>query len=247
LWIAKLSDGAFDITVGAFSGLWKFDEDNDGTIPTAAAVHARLSLVNWRDVLVTAKTREVRLRQPGQRITLGGIAKGFVVDAATAVLRRQGFENFLIQCGGDMFAAGLRANRPWRIGIQDPRLPPANVPTHANSIAIVELSNQAFNTSGDYERFVIRGGRRYHHILDPQTGYPVDHTRAVSILARSSFLAETLDTTVFVLGAPRGLALLRHREIADVDGFVVDARNQIHISPGFERKLTQLRPPTDGI
>ena len=247
LWIAKLSDGAFDITVGAFSGLWKFDEDNDGSIPTTAAVRDRLRLVNWRDVLVDTKTRAVRLRRPGQRITLGGIAKGFAVDAAVATLRSHGLQNFIVQCGGDMFAAGLHANRPWRVGIQDPRMPPANSPNPAASIGTVALSNQAFNTSGDYERFVIRNGRRYHHILDPKTGYPVDHTRAVSILAPSSFLADTVDTTVFVLGARRGLALLRHHEIANVDGLVVDAHNQVHISPGFKPKLTELRPPTDGL
>ena len=121
LWIAKKSGGAFDITVGAFAGLWKFDQDNDDTIPDRQAVAARRRLLGWRDVQVDAKTRTVRLRRAGQRITLGGIAKGYAVDAAVSVLRRQGLENFLVQAGGDLYVAGRRGARDWMVGIQDPR------------------------------------------------------------------------------------------------------------------------------
>jgi thiamine biosynthesis lipoprotein len=121
LWIAGRSAGAFDITVGVFAGLWKFDQDNDGTIPSRQEVAARKRLLGWRDVQVDAKTRTVKLRRAGQRITLGGIAKGYVVDAAVAVLRRQGLENFMVQAGGDLFLAGRRGARDWIVGIQDPR------------------------------------------------------------------------------------------------------------------------------
>jgi len=245
LWIAQKSRGAFDITVGAFAGLWKFDQDNDDTIPTPQAVAARRRLLGWRDVQVDAKTRMVKLRRVGQRITLGGIAKGYAVDAAVAVLRRQGLENFLVQAGGDLYVAGRRGTRDWIVGIQDPRASGHDVTSASASFAFLSLSNQAFTTSGDYERFVIKGNRRYHHILDPKTGFPVTHTRAVSILAPNTFLADTVDTAVFVMGAQHGLALIE--KLPGVQGVFVDAHNRVHVSKGLVAKLKQVRPPTDGL
>jgi len=244
LWIARKSGGAFDITVGAFAGLWKFDQDNDGTIPSRQEVAARKRLLGWRDVQVDAKTRTVKLRRAGQRITLGGIAKGYAVDAAVAVLRRQGLENFLVQAGGDLYVAGRRGTRDWIVGIQDPRASSQDVKSGSASFAFLPLSNQAFTTSGDYERFVIKGNRRYHHILDPKTGFPVTHTRSVTILAPNTFLADTVDTAIFILGAKRGLALIE--QLPGVEGVIVDANNLVHVSKGLAGKLKQVRPPTDG-
>jgi thiamine biosynthesis lipoprotein len=245
LWIARKSGGAFDITVGAFAGLWKFDQDNDQTIPPPQEVAARKRLLGWRDVQVDAKSRTVKLRRAGQRITLGGIAKGYVVDAAVAVMRGQGLENFMVQAGGDLFLAGRRGTRDWIVGIQDPRASSQDVQSGSASFAFLSLSNQAFTTSGDYERFVIKGNRRYHHILDPKTGFPVTHTRSVTILAPTTFLADTVDTAVFILGAERGLALIEH--LPGVEGVVVDAHNHVHVSKGLAGRLKQVRPPTDGL
>ena len=100
------SDGAFDVTVGAFSGVWKFDEDKDGSIPSAALVAERKKLVGWRDLIVDVKHRTARLRQKGQRITLGGIAKGYAVDRGVALLRKAGLRDFILQAGGDMYVSG---------------------------------------------------------------------------------------------------------------------------------------------
>lgn len=242
-WIARASEGAFDITIGAFKGLWKFDEDNDGSVPRRADVLARLPLVDYEGLILDPRRRTARLARRGQSITLGGIAKGLIVDRAVAQLRDSGLGDFLVQAGGDMYAAGRHGDRPWRVGIQDPRAGGGQARSADTSFAMLSLENSAFNTSGDYERFVIHDGQRYHHILDPRTGYPVTHTRSVTVLAPSSFLADTLDTAVFVLGAEKGMKLIA--SVPGVEAVIIDAKNQLHVSPGLQGRLQITRPPTD--
>jgi FAD:protein FMN transferase len=242
-WIARESEGAFDITIGAFKGLWKFDEDNDGSVPRRADVLARLPLVDHESLVLDPSRRTARLARRGQSITLGGIAKGLIVDRAVARLRESGLGDFLVQAGGDMYAAGRHGDRPWRVGIQDPRAGGGQNRSTDTSFALLSLENSAFNTSGDYERFVIHRGQRYHHIIDPRTGYPVTHTRSVTVLAPTSFLADTLDTAVFVLGAEKGMKLIE--SVPGVEAVIVDAKNELHVSPGLQGRLQITRPPTD--
>jgi FAD:protein FMN transferase len=243
LWVARASKGAFDITVGAFKGLWKFDEDNDGTLPRRSDVLERLSYVDYTGLLLDPGKHTARLKRRGQSITLGGIAKGLIVDRAVAKLREAGLVDFLVQAGGDLYAAGKHGDRDWKVGIQDPRAPTDQDRSSDTSFALISLSNSAFNTSGDYERFVLKAGKRYHHILDPRTGYPVEHTRSVTVLAPTSFLADTLDTAIFVLGAEKGMQLAA--TVPGVEVVIVDAHNQVHVSPGLRGRLNITRAPTD--
>jgi thiamine biosynthesis lipoprotein len=237
--VARRTGGAFDITVGAYSGVWKFDEDRDGSIPNAELVRQRKALVNYRDVILTrGKQKRVKLAKVGQRITLGGIAKGFAVDRMVAVLRKRGFSNFIVQAGGDLYVAGKRGDRPWRIGIRDPRGP------RDASFAVAEIEDASFSTSGDYERFVMIDNVRYHHILDPATGYPANRSRSVTVRAKDAFTADAWDTALFVVGAERGMKLLE--KIPGLEAVFVDDKNQVHISPGLEGKIKLLKPPTDG-
>jgi len=236
---SRLSDGTFDLTVGSFSGVWKFDEDNDGTIPEAGLVAERRKLVNWRDVIVDHAKKTVRLRRAGQRITLGGIAKGYAVDKAAAVLRRAGFENFIVQAGGDMLVSGRKGDRRWRVGIRDPR------GARDAFFAAAEVEDRTFSTSGDYERFTVKDGRRYHHILDPRTGYPATACRSVTIMAKDAVTAEVMSKIVFIWGAERGLRLVE--KTPDVEAVVVDGENRVHVSRGLKDKLIRLSDPTPGI
>lgn len=245
LWIARESEGAFDITIGAFKGLWKFDEDNDGSLPERADVLARRKLVDYRGLVLDAAQSRARLARSGQNITLGGIAKGLIVDHAVAQLRAAGLTDFVMQAGGDLFAAGKHGDREWNVGIQDPRAGTHDGRSVDTSFALLSLSESAFNTSGDYERFILKDGKRYHHILDPRTGYPVTHTRSVTVLAPSSFLADTLDTAVFVLGWQAGMKLIEG--LPGVEAVIVDAKNQLHVSRGLSSKLRLMRQPSDGI
>jgi len=243
LWIAGASGGAFDITIGAFKGLWKFDEDKDGSLPTRTQVRARLPLVDYHGLVLDPSRHTARLAKTGQNINLGGIAKGLIVDHAVSKLRESGLSDFVVRAGGDLYASGRHGERPWRVGIQDPRAGGGQARSADTSFALLSLENSAFNTSGDYERFVLKDGKRYHHILDPRTGYPVTHTRSVTVLAPTSFLADTLDTAVFVLGAEKGMQLVQ--SVPGAEAVIVDAKNQVHVSPGLKDRLELIRPPTD--
>src|SRR5215475_8158225 len=172
--VSLWTGGKFDVTWGAMSGLWKFDYQNeDNTIPDQAQVARRRKLIDYRRVVVDENAGTAFIEREGMNVNLGGIGKGYAVDRARDILRRKGFHDFMIQFGGDMYAAGHHNDRPWRIGIQDPRGPADRI------FAAMDVSESTFSTSGDYERFFIKDGRRYHHILDPATGEPTQDCRSV--------------------------------------------------------------------
>lgn len=236
---SKQSNGAFDVTVGAFAGVWKFDEDKDDTIPDAALVKERLALVGWKDLVVDAKKGTARLKRKGQRITLGGIAKGYAVDRGVAMLRKAGLVDFIVQAGGDMYAAGKRGNRFWRVGIRDPR------GGREDFFAFAEVADRTFSTSGDYERFVVKDGVRYHHILDPATGYPAMKCRSVTVMAKDALTADSLSKAFFILGPEAGMKMVE--ELADVEAVFVGADNKVTVSSGLVDRMKIVHDPTDGI
>src|SRR5262245_41970015 len=192
--ISDWTNGRFDITFAALSGLWKFDQDQDDTIPDPDAIRARLPFIDYRAVEVNDRAGTARIAKKGVRVNLGGIGKGFAVDRGVAILRRHGLRDFLIQFGGDMYVAGQRGDRPWRIGIRDPRGPADR------SFAAIDLSDGTFSTSGDYERAFLKDGRRYHHILNPRTGEPARDCRSVTLVTGQAVIADALAKGVFILG-----------------------------------------------
>lgn len=236
--VSAKTGGAFDITVGAFRGLWKFDQDIDGTIPPPALVKQRLARVGHQRVSVDAKTRTVKLGA-GQRITLGGIAKGYAVDRAVEILHKLGHLDFILQAGGDLYTSGKRGARKWRVGIRDPRGP------RDNPFALAEIKDHTFSTSGDYERGLIKNGVRYHHILDPKTGFPVKVSRSVTVMAKKAIVADAWSTALFVLGVQKGMPLVE--SLPELEAVFVDDKNQVHVSSGLKGKLWIMHKPTDGI
>jgi FAD:protein FMN transferase len=236
---SRMSGGAFDLTVGSFSGVWKFDEDNDGSIPDPALVAQRKKLVDWRDIVLDKAAGTVRLKKPGQKITLGGIAKGYAVDRAVALMRARGLVDFIVQAGGDMYVSGRHGDRQWRVGIRDPRA------GRDQFFAAAEVENHTFSTSGDYERFTIKDGKRYHHILDPRTGYPATGARSVTIMAKDAITAEVLSKVLFIWGPERGMKLID--TLPDVAAVIVGTDNKVTISKGLQGKLHIVKPPTDGV
>jgi thiamine biosynthesis lipoprotein len=171
------------------------------------------------------------------RIHLGGIGKGFAVERSQNILRRAGMRDFMIQAGGDLYVAGVNGDRPWRLGINDPRGPAGR------SFATVDISDGTFSTSGDYARFFIKDGVRYHHLLDPATGRPARGCRSVTIVANSPRLADGLSTGVFILGPTEGMALIER--LPDVEGIIVTAQNEVMVSSGLKDKVTMIAAPTD--
>jgi FAD:protein FMN transferase len=236
--VSEWTRGKFDVTFGPLADLWKFDRQNaDQTIPSADEVRARLPLVDYRGVEIDDRTGTVFLRRAGMRVHLGGIGKGYAVERAAAMLRRAGFRDFMIQAGGDLYAAGKNGSRPWRLGINDPRGP------DGRTFASLEVSDATFSTSGDYARFFIKDGVRYHHIIDLTTGQPARGCRSVTIVADSPTLADGLSTGVFALGPDEGMALIER--LPHVEGVIVSAKNEVLVSSGLKGKITILSQPTD--
>lgn len=237
--MSRRSEGAFDITFAAMKGLWKFDEDMDRTLPPAGEIERRRKLINWRDVQIDTQAGTVKLRRAGMRIGLGGIAKGYAVDRCAAVLRAAGLPDFMVQAGGDLYVSGRKGTANWMVGIRDPRGGPADI------IARMPIQDHAFSTAGDYERGFVLNGRRYHHIIDPKTGYPATASREVTIFAPTAFLADALDDAVFILGPQKGMALVD--SFPDCATVIVDAHNQVWMSKSLEGKLQRTAAPKDGI
>ena len=228
--------GKFDITFGALADIWKFDHDQDNTIPSRAAIDQRLPFIDFRAVHVNAANGTAFITRPGVRVHLGGIGKGYAVDYVVYMLREQGFENFLIQAGGDTYAAGTNNGTPWRLGIADPR------GDHA-PFAAVELRNQTLSTSGDYERSFIKDGVRYHHLIDPDRGEPARGCRSVTIIADRAVTADLLSTGVFIMGPGDGMALIER--LPNVEGVIVTAANEVLISSGLKGRVDLRGTPTD--
>jgi len=235
--VSNWTEGKFDVTFGALSGVWKFDHDIDGRVPDRAEIISRLPLIDYHDLHIDNTAGTASLAREGMKVHLGGIGKGYAIDRAVAILRGGGLTDFMIQSGGDLFVSGRRGDRPWRVGIQDPRGDPDTV------FAAIDITDAAFSTTGDYERFFMRDGRRYHHIIDPDTGEPANRSRSVTIMAKASTIADGLATGVFILGAEKGMALIER--LPDVEGVIVTTDNRVLVSPGLSGRLAMLKPPTN--
>jgi len=239
--VSKRSNGVFDITVQAFHGLWKFDEDMDGSLPDQADVKKRLALIGWKDVILDKTKKTVFLKRKGMAITLGGIAKGYAVDKCVALLKARGFTDFMVQAGGDMYVAGSKGNDPWVVGIRDPRGPKDSM------FAIAPIKDHSFSTSGDYERGFVKDGVRYHHILDPRTGEPAHASRSVTIRAKDAFTADAWSKVMFIDGVEQGEKIIKDNKLDDFEVVWVDDQNKVTITPGIEKDLKRLKEPTPGI
>jgi thiamine biosynthesis lipoprotein len=238
LWASRVSSGAFDISFATMGDVWKFRGAGiaPSEMPDSAEIERRRKLVDYRLIELNSASHEVRI-PPGRRIGLGGIAKGYAVDRAADVLRRAGVRDFMVQAGGDMYVAGVKPDgQPWSAGIQDPRAPALSF------FATIELPEGGFSTAGDYERYFFADGKRYHHIIDPRTGYPATACRAVSVWADSAFASDTLDDIVFILGPEQGVPIVESSPGAGA--VVVDRDNRVWISRRLQGKVNVLRAPT---
>ena len=223
LYFARLSDGAFDPTIGPLTALWGISTDSP-RVPSGAEIAAALELVNWRDLSIDRGAGTAFLRRPGMSLDLGSIAKGYAGDEAARIAREAGARRAMIDLGGNIVAVGGRqhrgnaaqrlfsrrvhANLPWRIGVQNPD------GARGAHIAILEVYDLSVVTSGVNERYFDAPGpggatRRFHHLLCTRTGFPISNgLLSVTVVAESSTDADALSTTVFAMGYERGRAAI---------------------------------------
>ncbi|MDD5120305.1 MAG: FAD:protein FMN transferase [Candidatus Omnitrophica bacterium] len=187
------TDGAFDITIAPLIRLWGF-ADKKYTVPKNSQIKAALKLVGSDKIILHEKDNVVEFSNQGTEIDLGAIAKGFALDCAVNKLKKAGINNCLINAGGQVYALGSRFGKPWKIAIKN-----AQENRQSN---ILELSSRSASTSGDYEQFFFKEGRRYIHIINPKTGLPVDSgTSSVTVVDKSALVADALSTAFFILEA----------------------------------------------
>jgi FAD:protein FMN transferase len=239
-WASEASQGAFDITFEVMHGLWRFDQDIDGKVPDAAQVADRRSAIDFRSVVLDEARSEVRFRRADTKINLGGIAKGYAIDRMARALLDGGLTDFIVQAGGDLYAHGHKPDgSPWIVGVRDPRGP------EGSFFGSLAVTDHAFSTAGDYERSFVSGGKRYHHIIDPRTGYPATASRSVTVWAEDAHTADAIDDAIFILGPEQGLPLCE--AVPGCGAVLVDANNKVWVSRRLEGVFQQNRPPTDGL
>lgn len=220
-YFSRISHGAFDITYASVGYLYNYRKDIK---PTNAQIKARLKDISYRHIKLNPKNHTIRFTMKGVRIDLGGIAKGYAVDRSIALLQRCGIKDAMVTAGGDSRIIGDHHGRQWMIGIENPR-------DKSKSIVAIPLSNTAISTSGDYERYFIKNGIRYHHILNPRTGKSVHSTHSVTIIGPNATTTDALSTTVFVMGPKAGLALAQR--LKGIDAVIVDRFGKVHYTSGL--------------
>jgi len=218
--MSALTDGAFDITFDSVGELYDF---RSGVKPTAADIADQLDKIDYKLVELNEVTGSVSFAVSGVRINLGGIAKGYAVERVTEMLAEAGIKHALATAGGDTRLLGDRHGAPWIVGIRDPNDEDA-------VFTRLALQSEAISTSGDYERFFIEDGKRYHHILRPADGTPVEGVRSVSVIGPDATMTDGLSTSIFVMGPEAGLAM-----IAKLPGYeaVVITDEQLFYSEGL--------------
>jgi FAD:protein FMN transferase len=219
--LSAASGGAFDITYDSVGYLYDFRARQR---PTDSEIDARLPAVDYRHVVLDRARGTIFYKAKGVRINLGGIAKGYVVERAAAMLRTSGVEHALLNAGGDTRVIGDRRGQPWIVGIRHPRV--------ADEVVTrLPLVDEAISTSGDYERYFEENGQRYHHIINPATGRPTEGILTVTVIGPDGTLTDGLDTAIFVLGVERGLELIE--AYPDYETIIVDAAGKVAYSKGL--------------
>ncbi len=232
------SRGLFNPAIGKLVELWGFHQDDLPLAPPAPSAVAQLLTQHPTMDDLTIEGITLKSRNPAVQLDFGAFAKGYAIDLAIDELRGMGIDNALVMAGGDLRAIGWHGKRHWRIGIRHPREP--------GIVAWLETEgDECVSTSGDYERFFIYEGRRYHHIIDPRTGYPVDDTIMVTVIHPVAAIADAAATALFVAGPKQWEETARDMGITYV--LLIDRKGRIHMSPAMAKRISLAIDPKAGI
>lgn len=228
---SELSGGAFDITVGPLVKAWGIYTDAP-RVPEKAEIEALLKLVGYTGISIDKNNMTAKLEKSGQVVDLGAIAKGYAGDEAIKIFKDNGVKSAYINLGGNVVVLGTKPDgKPWKVGVQNPRA------ENGSYIGILQLADKAVVTSGDYERFFEKDSVRYHHILDPKTGYPsASDLISTTIIADSSTDADALSTATFVLGLDKGMEIIR--SLKGVEAVFITKDKKVYATDGLKDIFT---------
>ncbi len=238
--ISGITGGAFDPTIAPVVSLWRFSKDiSNPQVPSKDVAADALRHVDYRKIKINTAESGIYLAEKGMELDLGGIAKGYAADRAVEAIKAEGVKAALVAIAGDIRGFGLNTSgQGWRVGIQDPRPDTVSQRPWEDVFASIELKDNAISTSGDYQRFFIKDGKRYHHILDPETGFPAESELiSVTVIAPEGYLADSLATAVLVLGVEKGMQLL---ESMGIGGVLVCADKKILLTKNLKGKINIL-------
>jgi FAD:protein FMN transferase len=216
---SELSNGAFDISFASIGYQYDYRKKIQ---PDEKHIQQALPSVNFRNIKLDKNT--IHFNHPGMRIDLGGIAKGYAVDRAIDLLQQCGINSGIVSAGGDSRIMGDKNGRPWVIGIQHPR-------KKEDYALRIPLSNTAISTSGDYERYFLTNDERIHHIINPRTGRSAKESWSASVIGPDATTTDALSTTMFILGAEKGIQLIE--KMQNLDAIIIDANGKVHYSSGL--------------
>jgi thiamine biosynthesis lipoprotein len=226
--ISSLTQGAFDITYGSIDKrLWNFDTSMT-SLPDEPTAKAMVRLINFRNVVLDPSKQSVFLKEKGMRIGFGGIGKGYAADRAKGVLTKAGVTSGIVNAAGDLTVWGTQSDgQPWTIGIADPN-------KKEFPFASFKLTDVSVATSGSYEKYVMIGGQKYSHTIDPKTGYPVRGIKSVTIICNSAEIADAMATPVMVMGIKKGLGLID--QVKGIACIIIDDHDNIYTSKNINLK-----------
>lgn len=226
------SGGVFDISIGPLVKLWGIGTDA-ARLPSQEEIDAKKSLVNYKDVLINTADKSVMLKQEGMSLDLGGIAKGYAADEVKRILKENGVEHAIINLGGNVIAMNSNVNgQPWNIGIQNP------FETRGDIVGSISVTDKTIVTSGIYERYLEVNGVRYHHILNPFTGYPMDSGLAsVTVVTDSSIDADAMTKNLFYSGFEKGLEYLKKNN-PDVQAIFITKDKKVYVTDGLKGNIS---------
>jgi thiamine biosynthesis lipoprotein len=217
--ISRLSSGAFDITCGPLYKLWR-DAGESGRLPANEELDKIFRVIGYRKINLDVEKQAVFFEQKGMALNLGGIAKGYAIDEAIKMLKGQGIESALVEAGGDLYAMGIKpGGKSWRVGIQDPYRPDNT----GAFLGKLNVKDCAVATSGDYQRFAVINGKKYSHIVNPLTGWPVENVPGVTVVANDAITADALATALSVMGPEEGIELAQ--TLPGVEALIVSLSN----------------------
>jgi len=226
--MAELTEGGFNIAVGPAVAAWNVSQE--GRIPSQEELDAVRPLISLSQIDLDETAGTVFLKRMGMQIDVGGIGKGFAADLAVEVMKLSGATAGVVALSGDIRTFGRMPDQEQFVfGIQHPRKEQGQI------LGRIALENEAVSTAGDYQRFIMKDGIRYHHILDPTTLQPARGCQSVTVIAKDGVMADGLDTGIFVMGPEKGMALIE--SLPGVEGVIVNAQGEVMISSGLNTRF----------